>query len=46
MIKYINGYIRTPKIEALHCVIKWYNDFDDIRINPLGIDLSLVDSNA
>ena len=46
MIKLINGYMRTPKIEALHRVIKWYNDFDGISINPLGLDLFPIDSNA
>ena len=46
MIKLINGYMRTPKIEALHRAIKWYNDFDGISIDPLGLDLSPIDSNA
>jgi len=26
IIKIINGYMRTPKIEALHRAINWYND--------------------
>jgi hypothetical protein len=46
VIKLINGYMRTPKIEALHRAIKWYNDFDSISINPLGLDISSIDSNA
>jgi len=46
MIKLINGYMRTSKIEALHRAIKWYNDFDGISIDPLGLDLSPIDSNA
>ena len=46
MVKLINGYMRTPKIEALDRVIKWYNDFDGINLNPLGLDLSPIDSNA
>ena len=46
MIKLINGYMRTPKIEALHRAIKWYKDFDNININPLGLDLSPIDSNS
>ena len=46
VIKLINGYMRTPKIEALHRAIKWYNDFDSISINPLGLDVSPIDSNA
>lgn len=27
IINIINGYMRTPKIEALHRVIHWYNDY-------------------
>ena len=46
IIKLINGHMRTPKIEALHRVIKWYNDFDGININPLGLDLSPINNNA
>jgi LAGLIDADG endonuclease len=46
IVKLINGYMRTPKIEALNRVIKWYNDFDGISIDPLGLDLSPIDSNA
>ena len=46
VIKLINGYMRTPKIEALHRAIKWYNDFDSISINPLGLDVSSINSNA
>lgn len=46
MVKLINGYMRTPKIEALHRVIKWYKDFDGIDINPLKLDLSPIESNA
>jgi len=46
IIKLINGYMRTPKIEALHRAIKWYKDFDGISINPLGLDRSPIDSNA
>jgi len=38
--------MRTPKIEALHHIIKWYKDFDGININPLGLDLSSIDSNG
>ncbi len=45
-IKLINGYMRTPKIEALHRMINWYKDFDDININPLGLDLSPIESNG
>jgi len=34
--------MRTPKIEALHRIIKWYKDFDGININPLGLYLSPI----
>ena len=46
IIKLINGYMRTPKIEALHRAIKWYNDFYNMSIEPLGLDQSPIDSNA
>ena len=46
IIKLINGYMRTPKIEALHRAIKWYNDYYGTNIEPLGLDLSCIDSNA
>lgn len=46
IIHLINGYMRTPKIEALHRTIKWYNDYDNIRIKPLGLDLSPINSNG
>ena len=38
--------MRTPKIEALHRAINWYNEFLGMNIKPLGLDLSPVDSNA
>ena len=46
MIKLINGYMRTPKIEILHHIIKWYKDFDNISINSLSLDLSPINSNG
>ena len=46
IINLINGYMRTPKLEALDRAIKWYNEFDGTIINPLGLDLSPIDSNA
>jgi hypothetical protein len=45
-ITLINGYMRTPKIEALHRAIKWFNDFNNTNIEPLGLDQSPIDSNA
>jgi len=38
--------MRTPKIEALHRAIKWYKDFCNINIEPLGLDNSPINSNA
>ncbi len=44
IINLINGYMRTPKIEALHRAIKWYNGF--YNIEPLDLDQSPINSNA
>lgn len=38
--------MRTPKIEALHRAIKWYNDHYNINIKSLGLDQSPINSNA
>lgn len=46
IINIINGYMRTPKIEALHRAINWFNDFDNRNINCLDLDQSNIDSNA
>lgn len=46
IINLINGYMRTPKIEALHRAIKWYNVFYNTNIEPLGLDQSPINSNA
>lgn len=46
IINLINGYMRTPKIEALYRAIKWYNDFYKTNIEPLGLDQSPLNSNA
>lgn len=46
IIQIINGKMRTPKIEALHRAINWYNNNKGTNIEPLGLDLSPVDSNA
>lgn len=46
IISIINGYMRTPKIEALHRAINWFNNFDNCNINCLDLDLSPIDSNA
>lgn len=46
IINIINGYMRTPKIEALHRAITWYNEHDETLIKCLPLDLSPIDSNA
>ena len=46
IVNIINGYMRTPKIEALHRAINWFNEFDNCSINCLGLDQSSIDSNA
>lgn len=46
IINIINGYLRTPKIEALHRAINWFNEFYNYSIDCLGLDLSPIDSNA
>lgn len=46
IINLINGYMRTPKIEALHRAITWINKNDNTSIPYLGLDLSPIDSNS
>lgn len=46
IINLINGYMRTPKIEALHRAINWFNQFDNCTIECLGLDESPIDSNG
>jgi LAGLIDADG endonuclease/NADH-Ubiquinone oxidoreductase (complex I), chain 5 N-terminus/Proton-conducting membrane transporter len=46
IINLINGYMRTPKIEALHRAINWINEKDNTNILLLGLDLSPLDSNS
>jgi hypothetical protein len=46
VINIINGYMRTPKIEALHRTILWYNVNMNMDIKPLDLDLSPIDSNS
>ena len=45
IINLINGYMRTPKIEALHRAIIWINEKDKSSIPCLGLDISPLDSN-
>lgn len=46
IIHIINGYMRTPKIEALHRTILWFNVNRNTDIKPLDLDLSPIDSNS
>lgn len=46
IINIINGYMRTPKIEALHRAIEWFNQYDGSAINLLNLDTSPINSNA
>lgn len=46
IINIINGYMRTPKIEALHRAILWYNKFDNTSLECLGLDQSDIQSNS
>lgn len=46
IIPLINGYMRTPKIEALHRAINWFNQFDNCNIDRLDLDTSPIDSNG
>ena len=46
IINLINGYMRTPKIEALHRAIRWINEKDNSSIPLLGLDSSSLESNC
>lgn len=46
IINIINGYMRTPKIEALHRAIIWFNKFDNSSLECLTLDNSPLDSNS
>lgn len=43
LINYINGHMRTPKIDALHKIINWFNTHNNI---PKVIRLGLSDSGV
>ena len=50
IIHLINGKMRTPKIEALHRMIKWCNSNhygvrEKAKITPLGLDISPLQNN-
>uniref|UniRef100_UPI0023F48276 LAGLIDADG homing endonuclease n=1 Tax=Cyathus striatus TaxID=68777 RepID=UPI0023F48276 len=47
LTKLINGKMRTPKIEALHRIIDWFNNRPDFENLPkLDVDNSSLGSNA
>lgn len=48
LINLINGYFRTPKIEALHIIITWFNATrsPSDSISLLGLDNSSLSSNS
>lgn len=46
IINIINGYMRTPKIEALHRAIIWFNTYCGHNIKCLDLDQSDIDSNG
>lgn len=46
MINLINGYMRTPKIEALHRAIDWLNLHKSTNLYKKDLDKSDIDSNS
>lgn len=46
LITLINGYFRTPKIEALYRLIVWYNKYYGASIPLYPLDTSPLASNA
>ena len=47
LINLINGYMRTPKIEALHRIIQLFNNENsDYYIKPLDLDNSVLEYNS
>ena len=46
IINIINCFIRTPKIEALHRAINWFNTYDNFQLECLNLDNSPINSNA
>ena len=47
LIHLINGYMRTPKNEALHRLIDWYNlENTDYNLKKLGLDISSLENNS
>ena len=47
LINLINEHMRTPKIEALHRIIQWFNnERSDYHIKSLGLDISPLEDNS
>lgn len=46
IINIINGYMRTPKIEALHRAINWYNENKATNLDKKPLDKSDIDTNS
>lgn len=46
LVSLINGYMRTPKIEALHRAIKWFNENNKTNMYCNPLDNSPIDSNS
>ena len=44
---YINGHMRTPKIDALHILITWFNTHSSLpHITPAGLDNTSIMCNG
>lgn len=46
ILNFINGYMRTPKIEALHRAIIWFNNNLNLNLELKKKDDSPIDSNS
>lgn len=46
IINLINGHMRTPKIEALHRMIKWFNFNSNTKIKLLNLDFIPLQNNS
>lgn len=46
IVNIINGYMRTPKINALFKLINWLNNRFNVKIEKLDLDNSFIGSNS
>lgn len=46
LILLINGHMRTPKMEALHRLIEWFNNKYDTNIPLLGMDTEPLNNSS